>query len=114
MARGEFTEKTRSLIRQRAGSCCEICGIRTLTGQIHHRQPRGMGGSKAGHISTCANGLYVHPKCHSMIEQNRKRAYQMGWLVASGLQPESTATRLWDGWYLLTADGQRLADSPDE
>lgn len=113
VAKGAFTEKTRDLIRQRAGYKCELCGLSVHLGQIHHRQPRGMGGTRSQSRSSCANGLYVHPSCHAMIESQRERAYMMGWLVRTGFSPDSTAVKLWDGWFLLTVDGERLIDSPD-
>ena len=114
VAKGAFTEKTRKLIMERAGYKCEICGLSMVIGQIHHRQPRGMGGTRSKSRSSCSNGLYVHAKCHAMVESQRERAYMMGWLVKTGYQPESTPVKLWDGWFVLTVDGQRLLDSPDD
>lgn len=114
MARGEFTEKTRDLIRQRADNRCEVCGTRMLTyGQIHHRRPRGMGGTRRKDASSPSNGLYVHPDCHARIESNRKRAAYLGWLVGWGRDVESAEVRLWDGWFLLLPDGSRLPYAPD-
>lgn len=113
MAKGAFTERTRDIIKERAGHACEICGLSMGLGQIHHRQPRGMGGTRLLSRSSAANGLYVHPKCHAMIESQRERAYTMGWLVRTGYEPVATRVRLSDGWFLLTDDGQRLPDSPD-
>jgi len=113
MGDGSFTEKTRDLIRNRAKHGCEICGLTMHIGQIHHRQPRGMGGTRKQSARSAANGLYVHSKCHLMIESERNRAYQMGWLVRSGYEPASTEVLLWDGWFVLTVDGLRLPYSPD-
>lgn len=106
MASGEFTDKTRSLIRLRAAGRCEVCGL-TGAYQIHHRQPRGMGGSGAEPIRSCANGLFVHDHCHRKIEANRTKSYLLGHLVHRWSSPEDTHVRLWDGWWYLTADGQR-------
>ena len=114
MAKGKFTEKTRELIQERADYRCEICGIRmAYGGQIHHRQPRGMGGSRNKEIASPANGIYVHMNCHAMVESIRSRAYTMGWLVHRGRSIGSQEVRLWDGWFLLTDDGLRLPYSPD-
>lgn len=114
MARGEFTEKTRNLIRKRADHRCEICGMRMAYGPIHHRQPRGMGGTRSLEKALCSNGVYIHNTCHLTVESDRSRAILMGWLVPMGYQPESKEIKLWDGWFLLTADGGRLPFSPDE
>jgi len=106
---GAFTEKDRELIRQRADNRCEVCGARMLTyGQIHHRRPRGMGGTRKREASSLSNALYVHADCHARIESNRKRAAHLGWLVGWGRQIESAEVRLWDGWFYLTPEGTRL------
>lgn len=115
MAKGEFTEKTRSMIRERANNRCELCGTSIpYGGQIHHRQPRGMGGTKIKGKESCANGIYIHLTCHSKVESQRAEAYSKGWLVKSGFDPAEQPVRLWDGWYLLASDGQRQPCSPVE
>jgi len=115
MASGRFTEVTRAAIIERADRRCEIDGIRLTNGQIHHRQPRGMGGSRLLQISSAANGLLLHPGCHAKVESDRTRSYMMGWLVRRGIQPHSREVKLWDGWFILTADGLRLpVAEPDE
>lgn len=112
--RGAFTETTRALIRERADNRCEICGARMLTyGQIHHRSPRRMGGTRMVAAASASNGLYVHSDCHAMIESNRKKAAFMGWIVGYGRQSESAEVRLWDGWWILTSEGGRLPYEPD-
>ena len=114
MARGEFTEATRAVIRDRADHRCEICGTRmAYGGQIHHRQPRGMGGTKIKGKESAANGIYVHNSCHRMIESERERAYMLGWLVKSNMSTASQEIKLWDGWFLLTDEGARLPHSPE-
>ena len=113
MARGKFTEATRDLIKKRADHRCEICGTRMAFGPIHHRQPRGMGGTRSSAAASASNGVYIHTTCHNMVESDRARAYLMGWLVRMGQSPESTEIKLWDGWFVLTADGERLPYSPE-
>jgi hypothetical protein len=113
MAFGKFSQATRDAIVKRANGRCEICGMRIENRQVHHRQPRGMGGSRGAEISSASNGLLLDPLCHSMVEGDRKRAYMMGWLVRRGIQPHSREVLLWDGWFVLTADGGRLPLEPD-
>lgn len=105
---GAFTEATRTKIKERADNRCEVCGLRMERGQIHHRRPRGMGGTRRPDASSPSNGLYVHLHCHNMIESNRRRAAYLGWLVGWGRLVEEAEVRLWDGWFLLTPDGGRL------
>lgn len=65
---------------------CEVCGD-ALGVNTHHRQARGMGGSREEHINTASNLLWVcgwgnsMPGCHADIENGRKYAKAVGWLV---------------------------------
>ena len=87
------TAPTPSVVRmvlERDQWCCVMCG-RPLTGtrgfhwSIHHRQARGMGGSKAAHInqpsnlvSVCGHGTFA---CHGEIERLRYVSEAMGLIV---------------------------------
>ena len=108
MASGEFTDKTRTLIYARADGRCEVCGL-VGPSQIHHRQPRGMGGSGQTATRSAANGIAVHADCHRRIELNRAKSYLLGHLVHKWDDPEIIPVRLWDGLWVLTSDGQRAA-----
>ena len=110
----KFTTKIRGLIQDRAKHRCELCGTPLReAGQIHHRRPRGMGGTKNPESRSAANGLYLHLKCHQVIEQNRSDAREYGWIVPQGLNPRDVPVRLHHGWVLLNEDGtyQTLADA---
>lgn len=81
----------RSQVQARARMRCEKCG-RNLTwggGQIHHRKPRQMGGTRDPKINSMANLVFICGDCHGWIESNRSEAYSSGWLVHSGTDPES-------------------------
>jgi 5-methylcytosine-specific restriction protein A len=116
MASGKFSDTVRQQIRDRAVGRCEKCGLYVDYGaQYHHRRPRGMGGTSRKEIGGPQNGMYVHSGCHVIIESGRTRARLMGWLVPNGMNPESVPVRLWNGWFILTADGLRLpVAEPDE
>ena len=101
----KFTEKTRKIIRERAASRCEMCGVHCSDGQIHHRQARGMGGSRDAESRSAANGLYLHDRCHAKIESNRTDAYEKGWLVHKWEDSGEKPVLMWDGWKVLGADG---------
>lgn len=73
--------------------------------QIHHRRPRGMGGTKQRESGNAANGLLLHPSCHERVERNRSAALAAGWLVPQHADPAEVPVRLWDGWALLSDDG---------
>jgi 5-methylcytosine-specific restriction protein A len=103
----KFGEGTRTLIKHRSGGRCELCGARAESGQIHHRLPRGMGGSRKDRKKgSCANGLWLHAACHERVERNRETSLHYGWLLLSGQNPTKEPVKLFDGWWLLDVDGQ--------
>ena len=75
----------RDQVRLRAGGACERCGQSLVNrpASIHHRRPRGMGGSKnmdtvANLVVLCGSGT---TGCHGYIESHRSQAIADGWLV---------------------------------
>ncbi len=102
----KFSTKNREIIKNRANGSCEVCGVTLrVYAQIHHRRPRGMGGTKQQVAGSPANGLYVHQKCHETIERNRSTGLRKGWLVRQGDDPVQVPVQLWYGWRLLRDDG---------
>ncbi len=91
---------------------CARCGI-TLSGfySLHHRKPRGMGGTKDPRsddprnlIHLCGSGT---TGCHGLIESHRAQAYETGWLLRS-LGALDTALLAPDGRLItLHANGER-------
>lgn len=99
----------RQLVHGRAGMRCERCD-KNLTwggGQIHHRRPRGMGGSRASDTNTPANLLLLCLLCHKWVEENRTAALADGLLVRSATNPEAVPVRLLHGWFGLDIDGSK-------
>lgn len=93
-------------VRLRENNNCAVCGLKIPgIGHVHHRQPRGMGGSSAR--NTMSNLIYLHPTCHLIhVENNRERAYDNGWLVRSGDDPAQTPLRyMLDRTVLLDDNG---------
>lgn len=114
-----------SALMLRSGGRCECCG-----GQAgwsgwsrHHRQPRGMGGTKRdvhgldNLLLICGSGT---TGCHGHIERNREWAYETGFLVRRPFEPEHTALlyraagQFRPRWVLLSPTGgiHDLVDSP--
>jgi hypothetical protein len=73
--------------------------------EIHHRRPRGMGGTKRQESGTAANGLFVHPKCHAMAESQRNTALANGWLVSQTAEPEDVPVLRVNERVFLRSDG---------
>lgn len=102
----KFSTKVRDKIKTRAHGSCEVCGFTIgYSAQIHHRRPRGMGGSRSEQSGSISNGLFIHPKCHAQIESDRNKAMSMGFLIYQGDDPGKVPVRLWYGWHYLNNDG---------
>lgn len=93
------TTVQRQMVIDRALGCCEICG-QQIFGQdnrpvtpysLHHRRPRGMGGSSRADINSPANLLLLcgtgTTGCHGHVESNRATSYANGWLVRADHNP---------------------------
>ena len=101
------------------GSCAR-CGtglnfaLRGSQWSLHHRRPRGMGGTKEAWVNQPANlvplcGTGV-TGCHSWVESHRQDARDLGWLVPRNAvyKAEDVAVTYWDGvLYLLDDFGGR-------
>lgn len=98
------TARVRTLVHIRAEGCCEICG--QYGTDIHHRVPRGVGGSSDPRINLASALLLLCRKCHRWIEENRAAAYAAGWLVRCRRDPAATAVRIGGQRCYLTDDGR--------
>lgn len=122
MAAGEFTPAVARRIWDRDKGCCFLCG-RTLlwhergyAWSIHHRRPRGAGGTRR--VMTAANGLILcghgTSGCHGWVERFRETATAMGLLISvNATSPEFDPSRVRvmnDAGYrfLLTDDGRAV------
>lgn len=111
----------RAVVLDRSMGGCELCGrllfddLNRPLGHaysIHHRQPRGMGGTSRPEINSPANLLLLCGDattpggCHEYVESNRARAYLNGWLVRASADPAEVPVLLeGDDWYRLTDNG---------
>jgi 5-methylcytosine-specific restriction endonuclease McrA len=110
---GQVRPTVRSRVQARAGMCCEICGVGLMWsgGQIHHRQPRGMGGSREPARHQPQNLLFVCTRCHGEIESNRAHAQECGWLVPQVLNPAEVAVLITgDRWRYLNELGDYVLE----
>jgi hypothetical protein len=107
-----FSAAVRTTIRQRAEGWCEVCGVRTIAGQAHHRRPRGAGGSRREDTNTPSNALWLcsgfesrraDAGCHNKIESHRADAFEKGWLVRQGVDPSSVPV-LYRGQFVYLGD----------
>lgn len=82
---------TRMVIAVRCGGRCERCND-DWAQDVHHRKPRGMGGTSDPRINLPSNLVALCRGCHDYIERNRVWALQEGWLVSMTrrARPETT------------------------
>jgi 5-methylcytosine-specific restriction protein A len=100
-----FPLKVRAVIIERAAGRCEVCGEAKPGMQVHHRRPRGMGGSKRDCTNLASNGLYCCPDDHAWIESHREWAYAQGLLLRQGQKPTAWPVQLHRGLVLLSDSG---------
>ena len=96
---------TRQLVLDRDEGCV-ICGRSDLPVQIHHRRPRGAGGSKDAATNRPPNLITLCADHHRWVESNREISREKGYLVPSWEDPATVRVRhAVHGTVLLTHDG---------
>lgn len=104
-------EKGRRAVRERGQGLCEIGlpGCRRTADGVHHRLPRGAGGSwsPANLLAACGSGT---TGCHGRTEHAREAAYDDGRLVHRGTDPATVPVRIrhpvyGPAWWTLDHDG---------
>lgn len=107
--------RARQIVKARAHLRCERCGtsVKYEPSNVHHRNPRGMGGSSNPEIHATANLLLLCIACHGWTESHRAEAYRLGYLVETGIDPLDKpvllAGRLWaypspDGKWVISGE----------
>lgn len=117
-----FSRATRASVVARDRGECFICGRAWRAGvdSIHHRRPRGMGGSKGGDVNGAANGILLCGSgttgCHGRVEGDRRRGLEMGWLVSRLSSKGPAETALWSpvrgAWVMLDNHGRVTVIGP--
>lgn len=89
------SREVRHVVRARAAMCCERCNVplAAADGQVHHRRPRGAGGSSRTDTNLPSNLVLLcgtpTTGCHGFCESERDAAREQGWLVRQGGDPAS-------------------------
>ena len=71
---------TADMVLRRDRHRCRRCG--GAGQQIHHRRPRGMGGTRDPLINSPSNLVLLCQACHAWIEGHRTDAARDGWLLS--------------------------------
>lgn len=106
----KMPQGTVAAVKNRAGHKCERCGtVDAEFWSLHHRRPRGMGGSKNPALNMPSNILLLCGSgttgCHGWVESNREEAYGSGLLVRMWQIPRDTPVTLWHGTFVLDDEG---------
>ena len=101
----KFPNNIKELVAERAGWSCEVCGKPVTSPQIHHRRPRGMGGTRRKDSASPANALFLDMECHTWIESNRYTSLTQGFLISQSAVPSGEKFRHHEGWKYLTDAG---------
>ena len=102
-------QKVREAVITRDGNRCLRCrqSILNVPASVHHRKPRGMGGTSdlrcndiRNLVLLCGTGT---TGCHGWVESNRASAREDGWLIASFddldrnlVRPDGSCVRLFE------------------
>lgn len=109
-----FSPIVRKQVKERAGLegdyvRCEMCGRFDKYVQLHHRRPRGRGGSRLPETNQAANCAALCMADHAWCEENRLEARKRGFIIPQFKIPQEVPIQLWDGWHLLDNDGMRYS-----
>lgn len=104
----------RRIVWERCGGQCEITGVELDydTFDLHHRRPKGMGGTRRADRDAVECLLALHPTIHNgarhSVHQNPRWSRPLGYLVSKHVDfPGMVPVRLLGrSWVLLGADGQ--------
>ncbi len=99
------TRKVRLVCWVREDRDCGRCSRPLMDGELHHRRPRGAGGSRRTETNLPGNLLWLCRECHAYVESHRRAAMADGLLVGQ-LETPSLVPLLYRGrWSLLDDDG---------
>lgn len=91
-------------IRERDAGLCARCGrpCPPGAGSVHHRRPRGMGGSRdpltndpSNLVLLCGSGT---TGCHGYLEAFRSESLETGWLLRQGADPRTSPVLVGGRW----------------
>ena len=97
-------------VRTRSLGACERCGTTSSTfWSLHHRRPRGMGGTKRADVHSVSNLIFLCGSgtdgCHGWVESHREDAYDLGLLLRQYQTPPDVPVTLRVGRVLLDDEG---------
>lgn len=120
MSAGAFSPAARAAVMESTQGRCAGCGSKAT--EVHHRYPRGMGGTSRVSVGGPWNGIPACSGCHAWAESHRERARDLGWLLRDPVPSRPWwcypyGWRRWidvDGcWLVAWVDGPPPAATPN-
>ena len=101
-----FSAEVRQTILARSEGYCEVmaAGCTLMATEIHHRRPRGMGGTVRPETNLASNGLAACRTCHLRCEAMRNWARENGFILWQSDDPSVVPV-----WWRCGWDGGRKA-----
>jgi hypothetical protein len=101
-----FSPDVRRAILARSENYCEVMapGCALMATDIHHRRPRGMGGTVRPESNLASNGLAICRACHLRCESMRNWARENGFVLLQSDNPAEVPV-----WWRCGWDGSRKA-----
>lgn len=101
----------RELCFERDGEACVRCppGRSRPAQNLHHRRPRAAGSSDRGSTNQPSNLICLCEPCHREVESRRTLAFDQGYLVRQGEEPQ-TAPVLYRGRWVLLSDAGHVEE----
>lgn len=99
----------RQTVLARAGWRCERC-LSLPIDHVHHRRPKGSGGTSLEWVDAPANLVALCRQCHEWAHAHPREARESGWLISKwgGMADSVPLTDLSGVTVWLTDDGSRL------
>jgi len=110
MGKVKMPTATVTKVRERAQGRCERCGSAdSFRWSLHHRIPRGMGGSKDPALNMPSNILLLCGSgtegCHGYVETHRTESLEYGLLLHRSDESCEAPVMLRYGWVILDDEG---------
>lgn len=108
MSVSAFSVVVKARVMARCGGFCEVRTSHCWdeASQLHHRRPRGAGGSKDPATGKASNCLAVCTPCHDHLETaERAESRDRGWIVRQGHDPAQVPVFRYRRWVLLDDGG---------
>ena len=110
------SKAVQDLVHARSGGLCERCGD-SGGEQIHHRRPRGMGGTRRESTNLPSALLDLCQPCHAWVEttgRSNGESYRKGFLVRQAQDPAAVPVHYREGAAVYLGESGALSSCTHE